>query len=95
MSRLRRESRDARKIRYSASRIGASTKNITNNAFSIIFFASDAKNPSKRIFLTTFFASPNDSTVQRRRLTDGDIADKHLRGTRARHHRAFFQWNEF
>jgi hypothetical protein len=45
LSRLRRESRDARMIRYCASVIHSSTKNVTDNAFSIKLFSQRAKKP--------------------------------------------------
>jgi hypothetical protein len=38
LTRLRRESRDARKNRYSARRRALSTKSVTKFAFSCIFF---------------------------------------------------------
>lgn len=67
MSRLRRESRDARKIRYSASRIRTSTKNNANDTFSIIFFhffSIMCKKSTKMIFRNAFFAIANVKTSE-------------------------------
>jgi hypothetical protein len=44
LTRLRRESRDARKNRYSARHRALSTKSVKNHAISIIFFCSVRKN---------------------------------------------------
>jgi len=52
MSRLRRESRDARKNRYSASAIVLSTKTITICTVSIIFFAQSGFSALKNAFGT-------------------------------------------
>jgi hypothetical protein len=44
LTRLRRESRDARKNRYSARRCALSTKSVINHAISIIFLCLAQKN---------------------------------------------------
>ncbi|OYV35958.1 MAG: hypothetical protein B7Z81_08010 [Acidocella sp. 20-61-6] len=49
LTRLRRESRDARKNRYSARRCALSTKSVINQTISIIFFTLQAKKPRKLI----------------------------------------------
>jgi hypothetical protein len=62
LTRLRRESRDARKTRYSARHRALSTKSVINHAISIIFFCSVRKNHYEMIH-SHVFAAPQVKNV--------------------------------
>ncbi|OYV43990.1 MAG: hypothetical protein B7Z75_06235 [Acidocella sp. 20-57-95] len=90
VNRLRRESRDARKIRYSASRVVSSTKNSTNNAFSINFFWQRAKKTSIGISPRRFLHQLRFNCA----LTDTSLTTKNFVHHSAQTLLAFFDGNE-